>query len=311
MQQEDKIFYSLLKKEITVAMKKSYPGINPEISDWKGQTITDFQEDLLIKVNGRISEKWFYTHMKSSELTLPRIDVLNMLCQYTGYKNWEEFRYKNSEISDISETIKKSNNVFITVPLLIFAIMLLLFGLYKMINTRNYCFSFIDAETGEAILDGKIQADLILRDETPVSYVSDNEGNINIRTDLSKIIMAVSAPCYKNDTIIRILKKFNRYEQVRLKNDPYAMMIQYFSQTNVKAWEKRREQLDKMLSENAMICQVPDQKKGTGMELYNKWEFIDKLTMPASSLRHIEIVNSRYEKNQIVILRFKNNMIQK
>jgi hypothetical protein len=152
---------------------------------------------------------------------------------------------------------------------------------------------------------------MILKDETPVIYTSDNEGNIVFRTDQSKIIMAVSAPCYKNDTIIRILKKFNRNELVKLKNDPYAMMIQYFSQTNVKAWEERLEQLDKMFSENAMIYQLPDQKKGTGLELYNKWEFIDKLTMPASSLQHIEIVNSRYEKNQIVILRFKNNMIQR
>jgi hypothetical protein len=42
LQQEDKIYFKLLKKEIAAAMKLSYPGMNPEISDWKGQEITDF-----------------------------------------------------------------------------------------------------------------------------------------------------------------------------------------------------------------------------------------------------------------------------
>ena len=65
-------------------MQQSYPGINSAISEWKGQDITDFQEELLSKVNAHISEKWFYTHMKSTNKTLPRIDVLNLLSKYAG-----------------------------------------------------------------------------------------------------------------------------------------------------------------------------------------------------------------------------------
>jgi hypothetical protein len=59
LQQEDQILFTLLRKGIVATMKQSYPGMNPEISEWKGQEITDFQEDLLVKVNGRLSEKWF------------------------------------------------------------------------------------------------------------------------------------------------------------------------------------------------------------------------------------------------------------
>jgi hypothetical protein len=308
LEQEDKRLYSLLRKEIASAMKKSFPGINPDVSEWKGQEITDFQEDLLIRVNGRISEKWFYTHMKSSNESLPRIDVLNMLSQYAGYKNWDDFRYKNTESIHLSETIRKTNKIFITIPLIILGVMIILLGLYKIINTQNYLFTFVDADTGEVIRNIKIKVELILKEETPVTYFSDSTGNIMLRTDQSEIKLAVSAPCYFNDTIVRIVKKFNRHEQVSLKSDPYSLMIQYFSQTNIKAWENRRAQLDKMISENAMICRLTDQNSRPGMELYNKWEFIDKLTMPASSLRYIEIVNSRYENNQIVILRFKNNI---
>jgi hypothetical protein len=311
LRKEDNKIYELLRKEIANVMKKSYPGVNSDISEWKGQTITDFQEDLLQKVNGMISEKWFYTHMKSQVKTLPRIDILNMLSQYAGYKNWDDFRYRNMAASSLSETLARSNRIFIIIPLIILAVLALLFTFYKITDTRNYRFTFIDADTGEPILNTKIQAELLLNNETPVSYISDNKGNIIIRTDQSKIKLAVNAPCYLEDTIIRIVKKFNRNEQVRLKSDPYSLMIQYFSRTDVQAWQSRRDQLDRMISENAMIFRLPDRREGKGIELYNKREFIDKLTMPASSLRQIEIISSRYEKNQIAILRFRNKLTDK
>ena len=289
-------------------MKNSYPGINPEISEWKGQEITDFQEDLLLKVNGRISEKWFYTHMKGVNLSLPRVDVLNILSQYAGYKNWDDFRFKNLKQVPLSEKLKSTNRIFIKVPMILVTTMILLFILYKIINTQNYSFTFFDADTGDAIVNSNIQGELLLENESPVSYTSDNGGIIALRTDLSKIKMAIKSPGYLNDTIVRILKKFNRTESVRLNVDPYTLMIQYFSQTNVKAWQKRREKLDSMINDGAMIYQVPDQEEGVGMELYNKQEFIDKLTMPASSLRQIEILDTRYSHGQIVILRFKVNI---
>jgi hypothetical protein len=305
LQQEDKILFTLLKKEIVATMKLSYPGMNPEISDWKGQEITDFQEDLLIKVNGMLSEKWFYTHIKASNPTLPRIDVLNMLSKYAGHSNWDDFRFKNSASVPLAEKLKRSNRIFIWIPLLVLVVMVLLFVFYKIVNTQNYRFTFVDADTGDTIRNTQIQVDLFLKDESPVSYTCDKEGNLGLRTDQSKIKMAIHSPYYQPDTVDRILKKFNRAEQVRLHADAYALMIHYFSNTDVKAWQKRREQLDKMFSEGAMIYQVPDQKQGTGMELFNKWEFIDKLTMPTSSLQQIEILDSRYDNGQIMLLRFK------
>jgi len=42
-----------------------------------------------------------------------------------------------------------------------------------------------------------------------------------------------------------------------------------------------------------------------GMELYTKWEFINKLTMPANSLKHIEILDTRYIDDRIIMLRFR------
>ena len=131
MQPEDNILFSLLKKEVAETLLKSFPGMNPEISEWKGQDITDFQEDLLIKVNGQLSEKWFYTHMKTPNLSLPRIDVLNMLSQYAGYKNWNDFRYKNQEQIASGRGMEKTNNMLIRIPLMFITVMILIFILIK------------------------------------------------------------------------------------------------------------------------------------------------------------------------------------
>lgn len=286
-------------------MKLTYPGISPEISDWKGQEITDFQEDLLIKVNGRLSEKWFYTHMKALNPTLPRIDVLNILCKYAGYSNWDDFRFKNPGQVPLTGRLKKTYSTSFMIILLLLAAIIILLILSKIKITQNHQFTFIDADTGEPIRNSKVQVELLLKDESPVSYLCNNDGSFVLRTDQSIIKMVVRAPYYLTDTVVRVIKKFNHAEQIRLNVDTYALMIQYFSQTDLNAWQKKREQLDRMLSERALIYQLPDQKERMGIELYNKWEFIDKLTMPSSRLRQIEILDSRYDKGQIVVLRFR------
>ncbi len=311
MQKQDKILFALLKKEIVSAMKLQYPGINPEICDWKGQEITDFQEDLLTKVNGRLSEKWFYTHFKTSNTSLPRIDVLNMLSKYAGYSNWDDFRFKNSAPLPLAEKLKNANSIFIWVPLLVMLAMVLLIVIYKIVNTQNYRFTFIDADTGDTIRNTMIQIDLLSESESPVSYSCDKEGSFALRTDQSKIKMLIRSPYHQTDTVERILKKFNRREQIRLHADAYALMIHYFSKTDIKAWQQRREKLDNMFSDEAMIYQVADHKDSPGMMLYNKWEFIDKLTMPAGSLRHIEILDTRYENGRIKLLSFKTKSLIK
>ena len=61
----------------------------------------------------------------------------------------------------------------------------------------------------------------------------------------------------------------------------------------------------KAFTENAKIFQVYE---GTiGMEIYNKWEFINKLTLPASGLKDIEILDTEYSGEKIMHLRFKQN----
>jgi hypothetical protein len=301
-------------------MQQSFPGISPSISEWKGQDIVNFQEELLHKVNAHVSEKWFYTHMKSEKETLPRIDVLNLLSKYAGYADWNDFIFKNSGKS-AKTRVRKESRYFIIVPAVGVVILSIFLLLNKLISNREYTFCFYDAVTKDPVSNIStnnntnnninnselIEVSVIMKDESPVNYLCGPNGCLTLRTNQSVIRMVVNSPYYRNDTITRILKKFNREETIGLRPNEYALMLRYFSEMNVDDWQKRRIKLEEMFDDGAMIYQVMNDKHGTGMELYNKEEFIDKLTMPSHSLKNIEILGTKYIGEKIAVLRFRTN----
>ena len=318
MSRSDRRYFEELKKKIVAMMQQSYPGINPDISEWKGQEITDFQEELLKCVNAHISEKWFYTHMKSVSKSLPRIDVLNLLSKYAGYANWDDFVFKNKDLIEASqaeqpampEAAKPSalaaNRYFIAIPAAAIIIVLLFFGVFKLFNTREYKFSFYDADTREPITNTRIEVKVLTEGESPVVGFSNAEGYFFLKTDKSKVKLVVSGPYYQSDTITRIVKKMNANEAVSLHANDYALMIHYFSQMKVDDWGKRRKNLEGMIADEAMIYQLYGMNKAaSGMELLNKQEFIDKLTMPSGSLKNIEVLDTKMRDGKIIVLRFR------
>lgn len=292
-------------------MQQSYPGINPSISEWKGQEITDFQEELRIRVNARISEKWFYTHFKGEKATLPRIDMLNLLSRFAGYANWDDFKFRNRPMlpagTDIAGGARSANRMFYLVPALVLAVALLFYGLFRLFNTREYTFSFYDADTHEPIAGSAVEVTLLEKGESPVHRLVPPGDCFRLRTDRSEIRMAVSAQYYREDTITRIVRKLDTEEKIMLHADDYALILHYFSMTAVDDWKKRREKLEAMFDDDAMICQVVNDKEATGVALFNKREFIDRMTMPAGSLKNMEILSSIRIGDRIRILRFRIN----
>lgn len=285
-------------------MQLSFPGVSSSVSDWKGQDIVNFQEELLMKVNAHISEKWFYTHMKSTHNKLPRIDTLNLLSKYVGYADWNDFVFKNTA-EEKAPRITSGNRYFIVVPLIVIGIMAIFFFLFKLMNTREYQFCFYDADTKEPITNGIIEVSLLGEGESPKKYLCQENGCFTLKTDRVYVKMVVNAAYYRQDTIKRTLQKFNREERVGLRANEYAMMLRFFSEKKIMDWQKRRARLDEMFDDGAMIYQVHNDQDATGMELYTKWEFIDKMTMPSRSLQHIEILDTKYLNEKLMTLRFR------
>jgi len=304
---KDYSYFELLKQKIVAEMQKSYPGISPVIADWKGQDIIYFQEDLRIRVNANLSEKWFYTHMKSSYSSLPRIDMLNILSRYCGFHDWNEFRFKNKPGEDVVKKINTADRYFILVPLAAIVIVGILYLLFKLFNTQEYRFTFIDSDTKEPVIHNKTEIILLNDGESPAHFIVSEDGSFRLKTDKSKIKMVVKTPYYKPDTIVRMLTKLNKEEMIMLKPDVYMLMIHYFSMMRVDDWEKRRSRLDELIDNAAIIYQITSGKESTGMALYNKQEFIDKLTMPSGSLKNLEILDSQFKEGKITLLRFRIN----
>ncbi len=295
----------LLKSKVVDTMKQSYPGIGNNIADWKGQDIINFQEDLLERVNEHISEKWFYTHMKGENKKLPRIDMLNLLCRYVGYIDWNDFKYNNQGEIDESGFNKKqsSSRSYIIIVGLLFLLALLVV-LVKYSGNKYYHFTFKDAYTKARIWDTLTEIIVLNENESPVHERLDMDGIFTHKSRKEKVKFIVKAPYYYPDTIIRKLDKFEGSENFFLYPNDFAMMIHYFSVTKVDSWERRRTQLDRMIADSAYICQVFNEGF-VGVELYNKEEFIDKLTMPVNSLKNIEIMETIYTGKKISLLRFR------
>lgn len=301
MKVSEQKYFELLKGKIVASMQKYYPGISDSIADWKGQNIIDFQHELHTKQNQHISEKWFYTHMKSNNSKLPRIDILNFLSEYVGFKNWEEFKLENSNQNN-GISSDKSNRVFYLIPLLMLLTLSVFYFISKWYYTQEYTFCFYDSVSKSPISNSIIEISILSNKESPKNYLCNNEGCFTIKTNKRQIKFVVETPYYHTDTIVRKLNSFNRSENIKLQLDDYATMIHYFSVSNVNDWLKRREELNEMISNNAQIYQVME---GTvGMELFNKWEFINKLSLPANSLQNVHVIDSKYEGEQIIRLRF-------
>lgn len=89
----DLLHFEQLKNEVQARYLEQHTPSFDDISKWKGIDIIYFQEDLRKIAKGNISEKTFYTYFKTSPVgKLPRIDTLNLLSIYVGYKSWYDFK---------------------------------------------------------------------------------------------------------------------------------------------------------------------------------------------------------------------------
>jgi len=145
---------------------------------------------------------------------------------------------------------------------------------------------------------------VLSENESPYRVPADELGCVAIRWREPTIRLVVQGAYYRTDTITRVLNKAQATEQIGLRTNDYAWLLRIFSQAEVDDWQKRRVQLDAMLTDDAQIYQLTE-GQALGMELYNKQEFINKMTMPVRSLKNIEILSTRFRGDRILELRFK------
>lgn len=261
-------------------------GIRKPFADWSVGDIADFRVDLEEVCKSSISEKWFYTHFKNDSDKLPRIDVLNLLSEYAGYKNWDAFTY---ESRPVRKRAKFAPWLAIFGGLIAAAIGLSLF-LTKQSDQVKVVFT--DAYTREAVSAEKLN----FRTASGQEIKPNKQGEFP-REALDSLW--VDGPYFK--TVYTQIPDGDTL-RVNLYPDDYAMMLNFFSRSTTEDWERRREQLMNAIHPEAKIFHSHPQL--SGIELLNREEFIYRLTLPINSLRNLEIQNIVYKDDKIYRLRF-------
>lgn len=327
--------FDLLKKDVSNRYFETNSASSRNISDWKGQDIVSFQEDVFEKTRSTVSEKWFYTYFKSDFKKLPRIDMLNLLTQYAGYSGWSEFLIKHQKetetLESVSKTVdpvetfkpetreiepfepkterleykprssKKSRNVWVIILSglgLGLAAVAAYFGLFYQ---KTYEFCFVDADRNSAITE-PIEITIARKGFTPLELFTE-KGCVEFSSSEDTLLMAINSTYYKQDTFKLNLHQYQGMETIRLEPDDYKVMLRHYSKSS-QSVKERIKMLDEMIANDALIYQVYDNEY-FGVEVLNKKQYINLVSLPTSSLKNFTLIEAERKNGKIVKIKFK------
>ncbi len=186
--------------------------------------------------------------------------------------------------------------------------MVLVLIFWQRIFATEYSFTFIDADRNTKIRD-VIEIRVLKENETPIRYninsskeVDEEEvGVFKYPTQSKTLVMEVNSPFYKKDTIRRTLDPARTKEVIELEPDVYSQTLFYYSTNDIN---KKREELGKIISDDALIYQVYD---NYGVETLNKQTYIGLVTTPTTSLKNFKMIETKVspETRKIVLIKFK------
>ena len=291
------VFYEL-KKCVLEHYKKRYPYFEGSWKNFTSQDILNLIDDVQVQTKNSVSEKWIYTHLKpETNEKLPRKDMLDIFSQYVGTSGWDEFKFQPIDNNDAVNQVTKSSN---KKKYFIFGcITFVLFGsvFWKMYYTNN--------QLQTIQLEEKFSNDSISSSSTKVYVVEDKvEKEVELKDSKIEVDknaqVVIKSPFYKEKKID--LTQTPNVDKVSLQPNDYTNILQGFIKSDIKDWQTRKEQLQKILHDNVEVIVML--KNNLGAEYFNKNEFSQKLIIPTPSLKKMKIVEVINDKNnQITFIR--------
>ncbi len=281
------ILFQNLKNNVLLVYKKHYPYF---VGDWKSFSSQDIQNliDLMeTQVKQKVSEKWIYTHLKpETNEKLPRKDMLDILSQFVGFSGWDEYAYKN-KVVEVPQLVtkKKQKSLLLWIVGFLFLTGITAFVFFDFIREDDSVHSLEvkDSYTNDKISTEDIKA-VIVNDsaEIPVEIIN---SELQIKTvDSAKVV--IKSPFYAEKTIM--VKHDRSHSTIVLEPDDYAMMLKAFMKSDIKDWETRKQQLDKIFADDIEVIVML--KNNLGAEYFNKEEFSEKLIVPSASLKKMKVL---------------------
>lgn len=183
--------------------------------------------------------------------------------------------------------------LFLTVLILVF---------YDNLFYKKYTYAFTDADRNSSI-KGELDVKIIRDNESPILIKVKPNSPFVYETKSKKLKMIISSPFYRTDTVNRDLTSAPDSENIELKPNDYAIQLYYYSKSIID-FKKKTSELNRLISDNALIYQVVDSDI-YGIETLDKQKYISLVTLPTTSLEKLEVIDSQMKNGKIVMIRFK------
>lgn len=214
----------------------------------------------------------------------------------------EDFSKNNSSYKKKSFVKKLADSLWYIISGFL-AILVALLGFRDDLFSRKYYYSFIDADRNSKI-NAELQVQILKKDESPILHTAKPNEPFVYTTKSKSLIMVVSSPYYRTDTIIRNLETAPETENIELKRNEYAWMLYFYSRSIIDL-KRKRESLNRIIDDNALIYQIFD-SDDYGMETMDKQRYISLVTLPTTSLEKLEVIDTRNDKNgKINMIKFR------
>lgn len=217
---------------------------------------------------------------------------------------------ENQTVEEVNQNITFSNEskpnflkryLWLGISVLLFATVLILV-FYDNLFYKKYTYAFTDADRNSAI-KGELDVKIIRDNESPILFKVKPNSPFVYETKSKKLKMIISSPFYKTDEVTRDLTNAPEKENIELKPNDYAIQLFYYSKS-IKDFKKKTEQLNRLISDKALIYQVVDSDI-YGIETLDKQKYISLVTLPTTSLENLEVIDSQMENGKIVMIKFK------
>lgn len=217
---------------------------------------------------------------------------------------------KNTDRKDVISKLNKNffrKNIWAIVTTVLISITGLL-GFKDEIFSKTYKYCFTDADRGTSVIN-TLEIRVMKENESPLIYKIKPGECFYYSTKDKNLIMEISAPFYESLKVNRSLENAPEEELIEMKPDDYKMAVNYFSvkdaNGNPELLKQKRSQLENLISNNAVIYQVYDNKT-YGIERLDKQKYITLVTTPTTSLKNLNVIEMKKDiKGKIISIKFK------
>jgi hypothetical protein len=292
---EIEVFYEL-KNSVLEHYHKRYPYFGGNWKNFSSQDIVNLIEDVFEVTKNSVSEKWIYTHLKpETNEKLPRKDMLDIFAIYVGKTGWDHYKHqfanREREIKEVDKKETSKNKKYGLFGFIMLLMVLLLWKFLPLLNPTK-TIQLKEHYTNDTV-DKKMTKAFVIQDSIQTEIQIENS-TIKVEPD-AKVV--VKNPLYKDKMVD--LEKNPETNTLSLEPNDYATILQGFIKSDLKDWQTRKTQLQKILDDNVEVIVML--KNNLGAEYFNKEEFAQKLIIPTPSLKQLQIVEVKNNSNNKII----------